>query len=76
MSRTRLTQLHHALVGVLNSVHAVTTAARERRSERGAALVEYTLLVGLVALVAVAAVMLIGGGVTNDLNNTARGFGP
>ena len=39
---------------------------RERtRSERGASMVEYALLVGLIAVVAVVAVAALGGGISN-----------
>ncbi len=41
-------------------------AVRERtRSERGASMVEYALLVGLIAVVAVVAVAALGGGISN-----------
>ena len=35
------------------------------RTERGASMVEYALLVGLIAVVAVVAVSLLGGGIAN-----------
>ncbi len=41
------------------------------RSERGASMVEYALLVGLIAVVAVVAIAALGGGITN-LFNTAN----
>jgi pilus assembly protein Flp/PilA len=39
------------------------------RSERGASMVEYALLVGLIALVAVVAVTWLGGGIKNLFSN-------
>jgi pilus assembly protein Flp/PilA len=39
------------------------------RSERGASMVEYALLVGLIALVAVVAVTWLGGGISNLFSN-------
>lgn len=38
------------------------------RSERGASLVEYALLVALIAVVAIAAITFLGGEATNTLN--------
>lgn len=76
MSRDRVRQLHHAFITALMSLFSVRPDSRAGRSERGAALVEYTLIVGFVALVCVAALLLIGGYVSQDLTNTAKGFGP
>jgi pilus assembly protein Flp/PilA len=39
------------------------------RTERGASMVEYALLVGLIAVVAVVAVSLLGGGIKNLFSN-------
>jgi pilus assembly protein Flp/PilA len=39
------------------------------RSERGASMVEYALLVGLIALVAVVAVTFLGNGISNLFSN-------
>jgi pilus assembly protein Flp/PilA len=39
------------------------------RTERGASMVEYALLVGLIAVVAVVAVTLLGGGISNLFNS-------
>jgi pilus assembly protein Flp/PilA len=44
---------------------------RFRRDERGAALIEYGLLVGLIALVCVAAVTLFGNEVSNAFSSYA-----
>ena len=53
----------------LNSFVAVRGAHRSMlqraRTERGASMVEYALLVGLIAVVAVVAVSLLGGGIAN-----------
>jgi Flp pilus assembly pilin Flp len=46
------------------------------RDERGAALVEYSLILGFVVIAAVGVALLIGGFVSQDISNTARGFGP
>jgi pilus assembly protein Flp/PilA len=39
------------------------------RTERGASMVEYALLVGLIAVVAVVAVAALGGGISNLFSN-------
>jgi pilus assembly protein Flp/PilA len=53
----------------LNSFVVVRGAHRSMlqrvRNERGASMVEYALLVGLIAVVAVVAVGLLGGGIAN-----------
>jgi Flp pilus assembly pilin Flp len=41
------------------------------RGETGASLVEYTLLLSLIALVALVAITFLGHAVTNSLNNSA-----
>ena len=46
------------------------------KSERGAAMVEYALLVALIAIVAIAALQLLGGRITenfNDINSELEG---
>jgi len=43
--------------------------ARRARAERGAAMVEYSLLVGLLALVAFAAIQLFGESVGQDFSD-------
>ena len=66
MSGQRLKSLYARLMGFLLS-----------RTQGGAALVEYTLIIGLVALAAVGAAFLLGGFISQDFNNTAQnGFGP
>jgi pilus assembly protein Flp/PilA len=48
------------------AVRGARTSMLERvRTERGASMVEYALLVGLIAVVAVVAVTLLGGGIAN-----------
>jgi pilus assembly protein Flp/PilA len=44
---------------------------RFRRDEQGAALVEYGLLVGLIAVICVAAVTLLGGKISNAFSSIA-----
>ena len=39
------------------------------KSERGAAMVEYALLVALIAIVAIAALQLLGGRITENFND-------
>jgi pilus assembly protein Flp/PilA len=60
---------------LINAFIAVRTAhgtLHERaRTERGASMVEYALLVGLIAIVAVVAVAALGGGI-KGLFNTAN----
>ncbi len=58
------------MLGVfVNAFVAVRTAhgtlLERAKSERGASMVEYALLVGLIAVVAVVAVAALGGGITN-----------
>ena len=52
----------------MNAFVAVRTAhwtlGEQARNERGAAMVEYALLVGLIAVVAVVAVAALGGGIS------------
>ncbi len=42
------------------------------RNEEGATLVEYSLIVALIAVVCIGAVTLLGGKVNNKLNNAAN----
>ena len=53
----------------MNAFVAVRTAHgtlfERARTERGASMVEYALLVGLIAVVAVVAVAALGGGISN-----------
>jgi pilus assembly protein Flp/PilA len=46
------------------------TLLKRARTERGASMVEYALLVGLIAVVAVVAVAALGGGISNLFSNT------
>jgi len=56
------------MVLVLNAFAAVRathgTMLERARTERGASMVEYALLVGLIAVVAVVAVTALGGGIS------------
>lgn len=47
---------------------------RRLRSETGASLVEYALLLGLVAVVAVGSLLFLGHNTTNSINETGNGF--
>jgi Flp pilus assembly pilin Flp len=42
------------------------------RDDRGQGLVEYALIIGLIAIVAFAALKFLGGRATNSLNNSAN----
>lgn len=54
---------------------AATMQPIRRADERGANLVEYTLLVGLIALVCVAAVTLLGGATEGPYSEISSGIG-
>ncbi len=59
----------------VRSAHA--TLLERARSERGASMVEYALLVGLIAVVAVVAVAALGGGIQglfSSANNCVGGL--
>jgi pilus assembly protein Flp/PilA len=45
------------------------TLLTRARTERGASMVEYALLVGLIAVVAVVAIAALGGGITGLFNS-------
>lgn len=49
--------------------------AKDSRSERGASMVEYALLVALIAVVAIGAVTLLGENTSNRLNAAAVAIG-
>lgn len=49
---------------------------RRRRDERGAALVEYALVLGLVVIACIAVLVVIGGYVAQHLSDAGRGFHP
>ena len=63
----------------LNSFVAVRGAHRSMlqrvRTERGASMVEYALLVGLIAVVAVVAVGLLGGGIAGLFSHASNCVG-
>jgi pilus assembly protein Flp/PilA len=63
----------------LNSFVAVRGAHRSMlqraRTERGASMVEYALLVGLIAVVAVVAIGLLGGGISNLFGHASNCVG-
>ena len=46
--------------------------ARFAKTERGAALVEYALLLALIAVVCIAALTTLGGDASNKFNNIAQ----
>jgi pilus assembly protein Flp/PilA len=51
-------------------VYAATSALRDRLSrQEGQALVEYALIIALIAVVAIAALQLTGNSITNIFNN-------
>lgn len=59
---------------MMNSIVALISKlfARLHRHEEGQALVEYALILALVAVVVVAVLVVLGGGVHNTLNNVAN----
>ena len=61
--------------GLLN-VASLWSATRRVRGQDGASMVEYALLLGLVAVVAIGALVLLGGSVSNIVNNTGNDFRP
>jgi pilus assembly protein Flp/PilA len=52
-------------------IYLLQVMNRFRRDEQGAALVEYGLLVGLIAVICVVAVTLLGGKVSNAFSSIA-----
>ena len=52
-----------------------TDRSIDRTTERGAALVEYALVVGLIAMVAMVAIGLVGGAVGDSFDGSASAFG-
>lgn len=70
----RLKKLRSAVIRALTSL-MVARPAGAGRDDAGAALVEYSLILGFVVLAGVALLLLIGGYVSGDMTNTARGFG-
>ena len=59
-----MTQAYTNFVAFMNS-----------RDDRGASLVEYALLVALIAVICIAAVTLLGGNASQKLNTTAETIG-
>lgn len=51
-------------------------SSRITRTERGAAMVEYALLVALIAVVAIIAITTLGGNVKSKFCNVASQLGP
>ncbi|MEO6317435.1 MAG: Flp family type IVb pilin [Acidimicrobiales bacterium] len=49
-------------------------AAHDPRDDRGASLVEYALLIGLIAIVCVIAVTILGDATSTSFSSTATGF--
>ncbi len=71
------TALHHIAAGMGTSFHFVAEYMRARfgNTERGASLVEYALLVALIAVVCIAAVTLLGGNAKNKFNSVGGSIG-
>ena len=66
------------LLQLMTRTAAAFHAARARvagRDEAGASLVEYALLVALIAVVCIVAVQFIGAGASKSLSSTASAFG-
>ena len=59
----------------VNSMVKQEVIAKDSRSERGASMVEYALLVALIAVVAIGAVRLLGTNVSTQLNSAATQIG-
>ncbi len=62
------------MIGLFINAFVAVRAAHDTlferaRSERGASMVEYALLVGLIAVVAVVAVAALGGGISSLFSN-------
>jgi pilus assembly protein Flp/PilA len=69
--------IHTLGTGLATHYHYVASYLRARfgDSERGASLVEYALLVALIAVVCIAAVTLLGGNAKNKFNNVGASIG-
>jgi len=48
---------------------------RRRRRQRGQGLVEYSLVISLIAIVAIAALVVLGGDITKTLSDTGTTIG-
>ena len=51
-------------------------SALTAKEDRGASLVEYALLLALIAVVAIGALIFLGGAVNNTLHNVANAINP
>ena len=58
------------MIDTLRSVHIWLTSRRSATSDTGASLVEYALLVALIAIICVAAVGILGEETSSQLNET------
>jgi pilus assembly protein Flp/PilA len=69
--------VHYVAAGVGTSYHFTASYLRARfgHTERGASLVEYALLVALIAVVCIAAVTLLGGNAKNKFNTVGASIG-
>jgi len=59
----------------MTKVYSNILAAWNTRDDRGASLVEYALLVALIAVICIAAVTLLGGNASAKLDETAVTIG-
>jgi pilus assembly protein Flp/PilA len=55
--------------------HHIASERTDRRSERGASLVEYALLIALIAVVCIGSLVFLGSGSNSKLNSAATGLG-
>lgn len=58
----------------LQAVLTAVTARMARADDRGASLVEYALLVALIAVICVVAVTVLGDATSTSFSSTATGF--
>ena len=63
------------IIGSFRNIYAPYLRALLGRTERGAALVEYALLVALIAVVCIVAITLLGGNAKNKFNTIANSLG-
>lgn len=61
-------------LAVLQATLRTWLTSRARFSETGASMVEYALLLALIAAVAIGALVILGGSVHNTLNNVNTGI--
>ncbi len=54
---------------------ATTTALKNRDAERGAGLVEYAMLIGMIVLVCIAAITVLGGATEEPLSELGSQLG-